>query len=840
MRRVALAVACTGSFAVVGLASGCGGDESLFNGEADAGMTPGPGSLIGGDGGDSLDCDVDCEDGFVCVRGKCLPPQDACGADGGACQFDTYCDPGTKTCVPFAPGGSNPACTQLSVPGNFAPRTKCEFPTAIPIVGDDFPDHVDVQTTPMVVRFGPAATTPPSIIVPFTRPVAGGYTEHLGVLRILRGTDCTQEAVLGGVDLDADGNVDWFRSSSSVAVGDLDGDGLPDIVAFMSSGPGVNETMMAFTRKSGGWQPLWATKKATLQDGVTVFNATLPSVNSSGRYNWASPSIHDLDDDGVPEIVREGWVFDASTGRLRATPPAGYASYRQGLHPVLANLDGDAKIEMTNGARVWEFDGASNAWVEETYYSQTQSSPAGWAAVADFDRLPGAPPVPEIAVTTTSGNVGVLMIFKTDHSLFMGMSLPVPGGGGGPPTIADFDGDGLPEIGVAGEAFYTVFDPDCQATPRVGGKCVDRTHCDHVNGGACPDKILWSRATQDVSSNVTGSSVFDFEADGKAEVVYADECFTRVYSGTDGAVLFSRHRSSYTWNENPIVADVDGDFRAELVVPSNTAGGPIGVGASCTAQTDPVTTIDRQFAGLRCLANSDCVSNVCDAGLCRCVTSADCCTDKDIAKCEGFGTRCAAPPTGTPGAGDTCRANRPWASQGIRVYEDAADRWVRSRTIWNQHAYAVTNINEDGTVPKTSAWTRNWTESTLNNFRQNVPGTQNAHEIGDLTSQASAAQRCDGSAAILATPVCNRGTAPIGSGVSVGFYVDGTKVCGTKTAGVLQVGQCETVQCTWTSPPSAGPGVDVSVVPNDDKALQQCDSDNDEGLVKGVFCKGVK
>ncbi|MBX3203521.1 MAG: hypothetical protein KF764_00570 [Labilithrix sp.] len=852
MRRTGYVFALVASFALLGWASGCGdAGESVFTGtgdDEDGGTPQGPGPFGENDGGPaddgsvSLDCDAGCPNGFVCVGSKCLPPQGKCSLDGGAagsCQFDTYCDPATETCLPFAPGGNNTACTQVAIPGNFAPKTKCEFPTAIPIVGDAFPNHVDVQTTPVVVRFGPAAT-PPSIVAPFSEPVPftgtlDNYTEHLGVLRILKGTDCTQEAVLGGVDLDDDGNVDWFRSSASVAVADLDADGLPDIVAFMSSGPGINETLMAFTRKSGTWQPLWATKKATLADGVTIFRATVPNVGASGKGNWASPSIHDLDDDGVPEIVREGWVFDGLTGRLRATPPANYATYRQGIHPVLANLDDDARIEMTNGARVWEFNGTTNAWVEETYYSQTQSSPSGWTAVADFDRVAGVTQVPEIAVS--AGNS--LTVFKTDHSVFMGMAVSVPGGGGGPPTIADFDGDGLPEIGVAGQAYYTVFDPDCQGTPRPGGACVDRTHCDHVAGGACPDRILWSRATQDISSNVTGSSVFDFEADGKAEVVYADECFTRVYSGTDGSVLFSRYRSSCTWNENPIVADVDGDFRAELVVPSNTACGEVGVGRPCTAQTDPTTTIDTQFAGLRCLANADCVSNVCDAGFCRCMTSADCCGDKDVAQCEAFGTRCAAPPAGTPGTGNTCRANRPKATQGIRVYEDAADRWVRSRTIWNQHAYAVTNINEDGTVPKTSVWAKNWTQPNLNNFRQNVPGTQNALDIGDLTAQASASFTCTDGVARLATPICNRGTAPIGAGVSVGFYVGATKVCGAKTAGVLQVGQCESVACNWATPPRSSPGTDVTVVPNDDNALQQCDPNNDKGLVKGVFCKAV-
>ena len=62
-------------------------------------------------------------------------------------------------------------------------------------------------------------------------------------------------------------------------------------------------------------------------------------------------------------------------------------------------------------------------------------------------------------------------------------------------------------------------------------------------GGACPDYILWSTKSQDHSSNITGSSVFDFPGAGTPEVVYADECFARVFSGFDGTVLFSQYLS---------------------------------------------------------------------------------------------------------------------------------------------------------------------------------------------------------------------------------------------------------------------------------------------------------
>jgi hypothetical protein len=35
----------------------------------------------------------------------------------------------------------------------------------------------------------------------------------------------------------------------------------------------------------------------------------------------------------------------------------------------------------------------------------------------------------------------------------------------------------------------------------------------------------------------------------------------------------------------------------------------------------------------------------------------------------------------------------------IAVYQDAQRRWWPTRRIWNQHAYHVTNVREDGTIP---------------------------------------------------------------------------------------------------------------------------------------------
>ena len=801
----------------------CGGGNGATGGDGGAGGGSDGAPGGGGDGGPKFGgdsgtvnpqqtCDAGCPNGTTCDFGVCLPPQPACVTNAD-CEDDTYCN-GTQ-CVPYgsppADKTNDPTCSQAVPPGAFAPTVRCEFAKAP--TGDPFPQHLDVQATPIVVNFDKVSegtSAIPSIVAPFTANVDGGYTEVYGIIRILKGSDCSLVANLGGTDLDGDGVVDWVNSPSAVAAGDLNGDGVPEIVAFMG-----DRTTVAFTRSGTTWKPLWPKVKATLADGVTLFvsmadgTENLAPGSGSNLDVWSGPSIHDLDDDGIPEVIREGYVIEGNTGKVRAQLPASYGSYYVGIPPVLADLNGDGTVELTNGAHVWQFAGPTNTWTPLASYEAGTATKPGWVGVADFNPYDGKKQ-PELAVATTS----TLSVYSLDHSVFMGLSVAVPGGGGGPPTIADYDHDGLPEVGLAGQDYYTVFDPDCQATPRPGGKCADRTHCDFGVNGACPDQILWSRHTQDHSSNITGSSVFDFPGAGTPEVVYADECFARVFSGFDGTVLFSQYHSSCTWIENPVVADVDGDFHAEIVVPSNLACGTGNAGILC-GQLD-ANGVDATFVGEQCQVNGDCVSGACDSGYCRCTTTAQCCSVNDDAKCLEAGLQCAPPPAGTPGTGSTCRAPHPHGLQGIRVYGDAKDRWVQSRQIWNQHAYAVTNVNEDGTIPKTSAWASNWTTSGLNDFRQNVPGDANGKAIGDITAQAGPNFTCSSGQAVFHEPICNRGTAPLAAGVPVGFYVSGKEVCTATTPSALAIGQCVDVSCTWSSPPlTMATEVNVDVVADD-------------------------
>ena len=100
---------------------------------------------------------------------------------------------------------------------------------------------------------------------------------------------------------------------------------------------------------------------------------------------------------------------------------------------------------------------------------------------------------------------------------------------------------------------------------------------------------------------------------------------------------------------------------------------------------------------------------------------------------------------------------------GVRVFGDANGTWVRTRSVWNEHAYHVTNVNDDGTIPQHEP--ANWTQPGLNDFRQNK---QPASEFA-APDASCRSRRLPGSTELVAT-VRNIGQAALPAGVVVGFY----------------------------------------------------------------------
>ncbi len=107
---------------------------------------------------------------------------------------------------------------------------------------------------------------------------------------------------------------------------------------------------------------------------------------------------------------------------------------------------------------------------------------------------------------------------------------------------------------------------------------------------------------------------------------------------------------------------------------------------------------------------------------------------------------------------------------GFHVYEDPNGNWVRTRKIWNQFAYHVTNINEDGTVPRHEQ--ANWLNKRLNNYRANTQPEDgfNAPNLvaGSLTSNITG---CPSSSTLYAE-ISNKGSLGVSEGIYVSFYIN--------------------------------------------------------------------
>jgi hypothetical protein len=715
---------------------------------------------------------TECDPGERCVDMRCVPGSDAGGEDafvpldtpivaadtglpacgaGDRCEGDAHCVEGA--CVPWGDGQYDPLCERSASPGPVIPQLQCAFSEAP--AGDPHPEAIALLHTPLVADFGitenPDVPSRPSIVAIGNVQYREGVPrvcDGEGFLRLIDGATCRVQGTMPAGD-------ELLNSPVTPAIGDLDGDGTPEIVAARHLGGLVAYSVSP----DGTLTRLWT---STLADGTTDDRL------GASECQWGAVSLYDIDDDGRPESFFEGGVWD-SMGRRVTTIP-GWVHISHGAPLVGGDFDGDGRFEVIQHNGRWEIDPAARTFALEAGFSG--GAGRGYAAVADFGDFPGVrgdvAGQPELVISQTDlGRVGVYTLDGEPIVVFSAS----PGSGGGPPTIADFDGDGGPEIGVAFGGAYEVFDV------------------------ASGDVRVWSRTSQDMSSRRTGSSVFDFNADGRAEVVYGDECFVRVYDGRDGTVLFSQARFSSTWTENPIVADVDGDGSAEMVV---------GMSGPCSPGYCP--SLDPIHEGLRCDSPDDCASGACADGFCGCASSAEC----------GTGYQCNA---------SRCIAAHEACVPELRVYRDGRDGWAGSRRIWNQHAYHVTNVEDDGTIPRTSAVSDNWSTPGLNNFRQNVQGT-----LGDggpdLTLRGVSAVCLDGDRTRMEATICNRGTVFLDTGIQVVFDqvvgAERTRLCDLRTSEPVAPGVCTTVSCEADVPADG-----VFEATADERALiVECHEDN--------------
>jgi hypothetical protein len=861
-----------------GSPQGSGGGTTLFTGMG-GGTTimpsggAGGGSTGGMDGGVIVDpmpdpCmqNSDCGDGgagYVCtvsnkcgkILGPCTTHTDCMGdsyccsgvADGGpACRKDGVPD---GVCIPgYVPPG-NTACKGAVKIGVFSPSVQCEWPDRVMVPGTPptfmqklppapYDKHIQVMSWPMVadtpINSGSAAEI---VFVAGNQTVGeaiGHNPQYFGVIQIVSGQTCELKATLGAVPL---------RMTASPALGDLDGDGTIDIVARRN-----DQGLVAYHWVGGQYVKYWE----AMTEPPNVERAYDPG-HPAWDQVWDGPSIHDINDDGKPEVILRQVAYNGQTGAIMHAGPVSVTVVWDGLIPVLGNLDGDNNVELVlpiANTHTALSDWMGGAWSQPVDNGTTatefgQGTLASHFAYADFGSwngttfnhsvaaLDGKPEI--VAVNTfVDGVKNSVSMYSADAMGNWKQVMQVPTVWdptipppdpmvkeelGGPPTIGDFDGDGLPEIAVAGGTRFRVFDLECR------------------NGGAGCEApfVKWSKLSQDGTSKQTGSSAFDFDGDGAVEVVYADECFLRVYDGKNGDVKYSAYRTSATWYEGPTIADVNKDQTTKIIVNSAETDAP-----RCpTGSTKGTPYVDPIHPGVRCFTNDDCPSMNCMAGFCRCT---------DSTQCGDPGLACVAPLAGTAGP-NVCRAQNPNGGganplqHGIRVLNDRLNRWASSRSMWNQHAYSVTNINDDGSIPKTSDWLakQNFKVKGLNNYRQNVQGTTGVDDLPDITGRLDQGTcQFNGSTITLTVNICNRGKRAVPASVPVTFY-DGTSIlCTGLTDGPVPTGTgCKPVQCTF--PATTGLiGKTITIKANDDGKGQrgsvECNYDNNGDSIKITAC----
>ncbi|MEZ4435561.1 MAG: CARDB domain-containing protein [bacterium] len=355
------------------------------------------------------------------------------------------------------------------------------------------------------------------------------------------------------------------QPNPALAIANLDGRGMAEVI--------MSPYVITFARTAAG-----------ALEAVDLFTGAL-SRGSNGQGPIAC--VADLLGDPRPEIIA------GATAYALPDPPPG------------ATRRADC---VANGGAIEPADADEQAYCAGELAVRWDAGPRlpapqreGFCAVADvLGADPDAPTGPE---NPLDGIPEVILIAEGTLQILDGPTgalRPHPalvnaGSDGGAPTVDDFDGDGYPEIGSAFGTRYVVLDlqpptdacpawpvgladdmpPPAGNTPREpGGDCAGDGDC--APGAVCDagGRCLclhnaWQRVTEDDSSRVTGSTVFDFNGDGAAEVVYNDECFFRIYDGRTGDVLVREPAHSRTRIENAVVADVDNDGNAEIAFTTN-------------------------------------------------------------------------------------------------------------------------------------------------------------------------------------------------------------------------------------------------------------------------------
>lgn len=427
-------------------------------------------------------------------------------------------------------------------------------------------------------------------------------------------------------------------------------------------------------------------------------------------------------------------------------------------------------------------------------------------ALADLDR-DGRP---EIVATTQDYR---LVVYRNDGTKWW-MTPPLASNSGYAPwggvLIADLDGDGLPEVifqksvynydgslkWVATGSFVgDTVSSAAQLTLPLAADLYREGKLNLVLGAS-----VYSSTGQLLWEDQDGfSAVADFDGDGFAEIAVTRSGTLSLYKHT-GQRLWQVSIPGGGLGGPPTIADMDGDGIPEIGVAGGNAytvyrrdGSVLWSKASQdnSSQVTGSTVFDfdgdgsaevlyadeiriRAFKG----SSGDVLWSIPNSSGTALEYPLVADVDGDghadlIAVCNDYATL----PNGTV------------SIHGVRVFQDENNSWVNTRSVWNQHAYSITNVNDDLTIPAQPQppWLAH------NTFRLNKRLDVSATAVADAT--ASYVRVRDGggtSPSHITVRVGNGGALSTPVGLKVAFFAGSGAVLGVvPTSRALGPGEYE-------------------------------------------------
>ncbi len=309
------------------------------------------------------------------------------------------------------------------------------------------------------------------------------------------------------------------RIVGTPAIGDLDGDDVPDVVVGSNQAVSTNYGLAYAVHGQGNLHPDGAYMEGWPVALFGAFTAALPVV---GEGTTASPALVDLDADGLPEVVLQ---TIADPGLILKADGTSYVelTHFSDQYGPLANVRAEAFLHGVSSASVGDLDGDGqpeviNGGIDPEF---------GFGIVTDgrrreFDHMLGA------WDTTTGMFVRGFPRQMEDIQFFMN------------PGVADLDNDGFPEV-IAGSGGFMLHAFDYEGIEPEG----------------------WPKTT---AGWITASpAVHDVDADGRLEVVTATRAGFLFAWDTPGSIHSDIQWASFHHDQRN-----SGNFHVDLGFPEPT------------------------------------------------------------------------------------------------------------------------------------------------------------------------------------------------------------------------------------------------------------------------------